>query len=237
MFRLRQSNHGAPVTPPTGRGAENKMGLGTGGWGESGQGRSNEVKGVTWERAGSELGEPYWGGDGRGEGRWGGRGFRGGGKGGGAGDRDHDRRHAHHQQQQEHLELDTCSRYMFVCMMQGGLKGDGGSAGGGGSSSGAGGAGGGGELLGSPGMMSAARRHELKRLGTNLSSASFNSGYSGTAFSSGGGGGAGLIGSGRAIGASHAPITRQGYLYKKGKSGLKNWQKRWFVLEGSKLIW
>ena len=41
----------------------------------------------------------------------------------------------------------------------------------------------------------------------------------------------------RAIGASHAPITRQGYLYKKGKSGLKNWQKRWFVLEGSKLIW
>ncbi|CAN0337714.1 unnamed protein product, partial [Ectocarpus sp. 4 AP-2014] len=35
----------------------------------------------------------------------------------------------------------------------------------------------------------------------------------------------------------HAPITRQGYLYKKGKSGLKNWQKRWFVLEGSKLIW
>lgn len=42
---------------------------------------------------------------------------------------------------------------------------------------------------------------------------------------------------GRLVGASHAPITRQGYLYKKGKSGLKNWQKRWFVLEGSKLIW
>eukprot|EP00903_Cladosiphon_okamuranus_P018790 g17286.t1 len=125
--------------------------------------------------------------------------------------------------------------------LQGGLKADGSAAAaaaGGGSSSGAGGAGGGSELLGSPGMMSAARRNELKRVGTNLSSASFNSGYSGTAaFSSGGGGGTGIIGSGRAIGASHAPITRQGYLYKKGKSGLKNWQKRWFVLEGSRLIW
>ncbi|CAN0489061.1 unnamed protein product, partial [Discosporangium mesarthrocarpum] len=33
------------------------------------------------------------------------------------------------------------------------------------------------------------------------------------------------------------PITRAGFLHKKGKTGLRNWQKRWFVLEGSKLIW
>ncbi|CAM9837909.1 unnamed protein product [Chrysoparadoxa australica] len=43
--------------------------------------------------------------------------------------------------------------------------------------------------------------------------------------------------SGSLVGAAHAPITRCGYLHKKGKSGLKNWQKRWFVLEGSRLIW
>lgn len=130
-------------------------------------------------------------------------------------------------------------------MMQGGLSADAiaaavaaaAAAGGGGSSSGAAGAGGGGELLGSPGMMGAGRRGELKRTGTMGSSASFNSGYSGTAAFSSAGGGVGVIASGRAIGASHAPITRQGYLYKKGKSGLKNWQKRWFVLEGSRLIW
>lgn len=82
---------------------------------------------------------------------------------------------------------------------------------------------------GSPRMKSS----ELNRLGTMGSSASFNSGYSGV----GSGNSVGGAGTGRAIGASHAPITRQGYLYKKGKSGLKNWQKRWFVLEGSKLIW
>lgn len=74
---------------------------------------------------------------------------------------------------------------------------------------------------------------ELKRLTTMDSSVSFNSAYSGLGSGTSGGG----VGLGRAIGASHAPITRQGYLYKKGKSGLKNWQKRWFVLEGSKLIW
>ncbi|KAG5192650.1 LISK family protein kinase [Tribonema minus] len=38
-------------------------------------------------------------------------------------------------------------------------------------------------------------------------------------------------------GATHAPITKCGYLHKKGKTGLKNWQRRWFVLEGTKLIW
>lgn len=63
----------------------------------------------------------------------------------------------------------------------------------------------------------------------------------GLAGGAGGGGGASSFSSSasfsKAIGATHAPITRQGYLYKKGKSGLKNWQKRWFVLEGSKLIW
>jgi serine/threonine protein kinase len=42
---------------------------------------------------------------------------------------------------------------------------------------------------------------------------------------------------GRLRGAAHAPITKCGYLHKKGKSGMKNWQKRWFVLEGTKLIW
>lgn len=41
----------------------------------------------------------------------------------------------------------------------------------------------------------------------------------------------------RPRGASHAPITRSGYLHKKGKSGLKSFQTRWFVLEGTRLIW
>ncbi|CAM9859833.1 unnamed protein product [Ectocarpus sp. 6 AP-2014] len=103
------------------------------------------------------------------------------------------------------------------------------SGGGGGRVDSVGRGGGGGGGLGSP----RGSGGDLQRMS---SSASFNSGYSGSAaFSSGGG--VGSTGGVRAIGASHAPITRQGYLYKKGKSGLKNWQKRWFVLEGSKLIW
>lgn len=71
---------------------------------------------------------------------------------------------------------------------------------------------------------------EFKRVVSAGSSASLASALPAGASAEGGGGS-------KAIGASHAPITRQGYLYKKGKSGLKNWQKRWFVLEGSKLIW
>ncbi len=38
-------------------------------------------------------------------------------------------------------------------------------------------------------------------------------------------------------GSTHMPITCRGFLFKKGKSGLRNWQKRWFVLEGSRLVW
>ncbi len=38
-------------------------------------------------------------------------------------------------------------------------------------------------------------------------------------------------------GTAHMPITCRGFLFKKGKSGLRNWQKRWFVLEGSRLLW
>ncbi|CAN0358393.1 unnamed protein product, partial [Ectocarpus fasciculatus] len=109
----------------------------------------------------------------------------------------------------------------------GGAGGGGGGGGGRVDSVGRGGGGGGG--LGSPRVSGG----DLQRMS---SSASFNSGYSGSAALSSGGG-VGTTGGVRAIGASHAPITRQGYLYKKGKSGLKNWQKRWFVLEGSKLIW
>ncbi len=38
-------------------------------------------------------------------------------------------------------------------------------------------------------------------------------------------------------GTAHMPITCRGFLFKKGKTGLRNWQKRWFVLEGSRLVW
>ena len=122
--------------------------------------------------------------------------------------------------------------YMFVCM-QGGLKADGsnggingssGGGGGGGRMDGVRGGGGGGKRLGSPRMSGG----EFKRVVSAGSSASMASAFTG---------GGSVDGGSKAIGASHAPITRQGYLYKKGKSGLKNWQKRWFVLEGSKLIW
>ncbi|CAN0328799.1 unnamed protein product, partial [Laminaria digitata] len=86
------------------------------------------------------------------------------------------------------------------------------------------GGGGGGRGAGSPRMSGG----EFKRVVSAGSSASMASAFTG---------GSGEGGGSKAIGASHAPITRQGYLYKKGKSGLRNWQKRWFVLEGSKLIW
>lgn len=146
--------------------------------------------------------------------------------------------------------------------MQGGFKH--GREGGGGSSSGGAGGGGGGSgdgVGGSGGDASGSRvagmggvRAYNSTGGSGLSPlSSADLGVTG-----GGGGGVGVVtfgstgGSGgalrtglspassfihKAIGATHAPITRQGYLYKKGKSGLKNWQKRWFVLEGSKMIW
>ncbi|CAM9099951.1 unnamed protein product [Phaeothamnion confervicola] len=52
-----------------------------------------------------------------------------------------------------------------------------------------------------------------------------------------GGAAAAAVAAVAAVGATHAPITRCGYLFKKGKSGLRNWQRRWFVLEGARLIW
>ncbi|CAM9666824.1 unnamed protein product, partial [Ascophyllum nodosum] len=119
-------------------------------------------------------------------------------------------------------QFELCTCFLFVCMQAGLAVG---RSGGGSGSSGSSGVGAG----------AGGRRREagLKRghspRGTTMSDGVLVTG-SRTPQAAG-------TSSFRAIGASHAPITRQGYLYKKGKSGLKNWQKRWFVLEGSKLIW
>jgi serine/threonine protein kinase len=104
--------------------------------------------------------------------------------------------------------------------------GSSGGAGGGGSSSSSAVAAG--ILLGNSSSSTAALAADARRGSTGMLQPSIGSSSSVTSRSPS---------PGRLRGAAHAPITKCGYLHKKGKSGMKNWQKRWFVLEGTKLIW